>query len=352
MSDWFRSVPHGFDAVANAAKFQQETMASQIRYYKAKYAQHRALLERFKAELPNAKALKREVDELRAENNQLRQYAGYGPRHQEGAQPSDSFNSNGKRPMTASRRLRRSHGGTSSSPHSNGIPVGPSRLTLPAGQQAPSLSAHQEDNRASAGASGGNSSDSYQHQIERPGTGRFIEQYAYAPPQTQQFQAQVLSHAQAAPLRQAHARGAPEQHRRTMLPPTQQANTNLVPGRQTQGGGPYSTPRPGPPPNRDRRSMAPPSMPPPMQAQGQPRLLQSNSVQATPQSNRRLQPAGSNRFKPPGTAQRFVPPTPSTNQQRFMPALGPSSGSRAPSRAAAPGGQRMPFVPGAQGTLR
>lgn len=72
MSDWFRSIPHALDTVAYAAKvytifnarrrdasdwdqFQQETMAFQIRYYKAKQQQQRGIIDRLKRETAELK---------------------------------------------------------------------------------------------------------------------------------------------------------------------------------------------------------------------------------------------------------------------------------------------------------
>lgn len=46
MSDWFRSVPHGLDALASAAKFQQNNMASLVRFYKHKCSQQRAAMNK------------------------------------------------------------------------------------------------------------------------------------------------------------------------------------------------------------------------------------------------------------------------------------------------------------------
>jgi hypothetical protein len=65
-------------------------------------------------------------------------------------------------------------------------------------------------------------------------------------------------------------------------------------------------------------------------------------------SNNRFIPTSN--INPNPVNQRFVPPTPTDGSQRFVP-----PGSRAPSRAtnsshtmSGQGGQRMPFVPGAQ----
>ena len=46
MSGWFSSVPHGLDALANAAKFQLSAMASLIRFYKRKCSQQRTAMKK------------------------------------------------------------------------------------------------------------------------------------------------------------------------------------------------------------------------------------------------------------------------------------------------------------------
>ncbi|KAL0071331.1 hypothetical protein AAF712_001187 [Marasmius tenuissimus] len=55
MSEWFRSVPYMLDAAAYAAKFQQESMAAQIRLLKTRHHQQRLYIDK----------LKREIAELR-----------------------------------------------------------------------------------------------------------------------------------------------------------------------------------------------------------------------------------------------------------------------------------------------
>jgi len=76
MSNWFCSVPHAFDGIAAATKvfsfltfttlrsitwfqFQQESMASLIRFYKQKCNERGALINRLKGEAAENKALKR-----------------------------------------------------------------------------------------------------------------------------------------------------------------------------------------------------------------------------------------------------------------------------------------------------
>ncbi|KAF8163485.1 hypothetical protein B0H34DRAFT_695625 [Crassisporium funariophilum] len=55
MSEWFRSIPLALNSVAFAAKFQQETMASQIQYYKSRQQQFRHFIERLKRDLAELK---------------------------------------------------------------------------------------------------------------------------------------------------------------------------------------------------------------------------------------------------------------------------------------------------------
>lgn len=61
MGDWFKSVPTALADLIGAARFQQESMVSLVRFYKKKYQQQRALLERMKVELESTTQLKRFV---------------------------------------------------------------------------------------------------------------------------------------------------------------------------------------------------------------------------------------------------------------------------------------------------
>ena len=145
MCDWFRSVPHSLDAIASAAKSQQETMASLVRFYKRKCTQQRASMNKTKEVVTENKALRRyvcsanrraiyctvllnlsdlplsysysQIEQLQHEIAQLRESAGgmlhqnfdqrvpYGPTRQDAVkealsyQPSETRNVNGKRPL-------------------------------------------------------------------------------------------------------------------------------------------------------------------------------------------------------------------------------------------------------------
>ncbi|KAI0029382.1 hypothetical protein K488DRAFT_56498 [Vararia minispora EC-137] len=127
LSDWFRSLPYSLDALAQAAKFQQELLCTLVRYYKTKCIQQRNVLERLRGEREDVKSMKKRIQELIMENEQVRRSLEYS-----GARSSFSLNSNGKRRMTdAYRRMDSGH----SSPRSAATPIGPVRLTLPPDQQ-------------------------------------------------------------------------------------------------------------------------------------------------------------------------------------------------------------------------
>ncbi|KAG1782661.1 hypothetical protein EV702DRAFT_1020592 [Suillus placidus] len=193
MSDWFKPLPYSLDSIASAVKFQQDTFAGLIRYYRQACSQLSQTCERIRAE---RKALRKEVDSLRREVEHLRQCAsGFDPAHTQ--EPSSFSNANGKRPMTDVHDFK-----TSSSPRS----IGPNRITLPLGEQ-PNFT-RQDHGRI----------PSQSRQPERPGTSRFVEQYAYNGEQGSRMQAPQLSHEQLAPTR--HLRLASgEQGHHSMPPP-------------------------------------------------------------------------------------------------------------------------------------
>ncbi|KIM87238.1 hypothetical protein PILCRDRAFT_305306 [Piloderma croceum F 1598] len=352
-----------FDRSPCYPQFQQETMASLIRYYKEK---SRKTLDRLRSELEEKKALKKENEDLRHQNRQLQQ-------HIDPREPSDAMNANGKRPMAASYRA-----GTNSSPRSIVTPLGPNRLTIPPGQDAPNFSQQQGPDDSHNAANTNN----FQAQMQRPGSSRFVEQYAYNPPQTSQFQAPQLSHTQAAPVRQYQARQAQQ---RTMMPPPPPPESSRTV--RVQGGGsgfkPSASGRSLHPPNlqsnalssraspersdqnqpvaRERRQMGPPPTPQasiqaPNRAAFTPVTTQSQaqSQESYPRiqtaSFADLQPSKSSaRFSGSSSNNRFVPPQAMNGSQRFV-----APGLRAPSRttngshtSSGRGGQRMPFVPGA-----
>ncbi|KAF9564388.1 hypothetical protein CPC08DRAFT_631306 [Agrocybe pediades] len=135
MSEWFQSIPLSLDAIAYAAKFQQEAMASQIRYHKLRHQQLRQLVER----------LKQEIAELK--RNQLEQrHQHVGMSRTQDNEVSDHLNVNGKREMLYTHQFDQSYRKTrtDSSPRSITTPIGPDRLTLLPGQQLPELSTHKQ----------------------------------------------------------------------------------------------------------------------------------------------------------------------------------------------------------------
>ncbi|KAG1735843.1 hypothetical protein EDD22DRAFT_829825 [Suillus occidentalis] len=154
MSDWFRSLPYSLDSIASAVKFQQDTFAGLIRYYRQACSHLSQTCGRIRAE---RKALRKEVDSLRREMEHLRQRAsGFDPAHAQ--EPSSFSNANGKRPMTDIRDFK-----ASSSPRSIVTPIGPNRITLPLGEQ-PNFIRQDHGRLPSQGC-----------QPERPGTSRFVE---------------------------------------------------------------------------------------------------------------------------------------------------------------------------------
>ncbi|KAJ7097811.1 hypothetical protein B0H15DRAFT_822811 [Mycena belliarum] len=355
MSAWFQSIPHALDAVAYAAKFQQETMAFQIQFYKARQQQQRAHIDRLKRDTAE---LKKVNSILAHENAQLRQHLGY-PNEERGDQgPSSTPNSNGKRPMNDFDQYRP----RSSSSRSTVTPLGPNRLTLPPGQQPPSLSSNRAEQEGSYSQS---RPPAKAGSTQRPGSSRFAEQYAYMPPATPQFHSQQLSHTQAAPRRtKQNQNHQPDQKQsRATAPPARFRPPQRLP--VSTGNGPVlGRPSQASVQNQAmhearQRPMGPPPTPQQLRQQAAP-----------PQSARRSNttvPPDSNRFLPP--SQRFAPPEP-VDPQQFMPsaangapqrfvadsrsrATGPATSNGAHSRGAianmSGGGQRVPFVPHAPG---
>lgn len=185
MSDWFRSLPHAIDSIANAVKFQQQSLATLVQHYRRQCLQLSATCDRLRNErrelrgyvhslLPTlsilpCQATGREVEALRHEITQLRHLE---PRsvliHNQ--EPSAHQNANGKRPLVEA-------GGQSgsvkanSSPRSVPTPVAPLRLTLLPGDTL-SPSYHRRDDRLFTQQRPRTIAD-------RPGSSRFAEQYAY-----------------------------------------------------------------------------------------------------------------------------------------------------------------------------
>ncbi|TFY83698.1 hypothetical protein EWM64_g318 [Hericium alpestre] len=154
MVEWFQPVNNGLDSVTNAVKFQFDMLASLVRYYKGKCIHQRQLVERIKDEATEARMLRKTVEELKLENHQLRQYAGFGD-----GQPSEFTNLNGKRPMTDAYS-------------SVATPLGPNRLTLPPDHQQPKFSQHISEGGRSSGS---NSGTPFVPPEKRPGSSRFAQ---------------------------------------------------------------------------------------------------------------------------------------------------------------------------------
>ncbi|KAJ7271906.1 hypothetical protein B0H12DRAFT_1091948 [Mycena haematopus] len=348
MSEWFRSIPHALDTVAYAAKFQQETMAFQIRYYKARQQQQRAMIDRLKRETAE---LKKVNDILAHENAQFRQHSGYQYGREGELEPSDDLNQNGKRPINDTDHYRP----RTSSSRSTVTPLGPNRLTLPPGHHHPSLSSNPSEDPTSRSHSNSRAPLKGGLAPQRPGSSSFLQEYSYTPASAQQFHPQSLSHNQAAP-RQAkqNQNEQPSQAPRatvlqTRFKPAHTSNKANGAGRpslqnQNQNQAVHHDSR--------QRNMGPP--PTPQQVRqplnAPPSTRRTNT--SIPLDHRSLAP--SQRFAPPAPVdpQRFMPSTSSGAPQRF-PADGTTSRPSAmPSGRVTNttgGGQRVPFVPGGFG---
>ncbi|KAH9951237.1 hypothetical protein B0H21DRAFT_271215 [Amylocystis lapponica] len=368
MADWFRSVPLALDTLTFSIRIQMETLASLVRHYKGKCLQQRSLLDRLRADLADRSMLKKALDDLRSENDQLRQYLEY-------CQSSDIPNSNGKRRMLD---IHQNHSGsrTNSSPRSIVTPVGPDRLTLPADRQQPNLSSRHvhpprsDGTRQFQALQDGDPAEHFQ-QENRPGSSRFAEQYAYAPPQSHQspsIHMPTLSHAQAAPARQAVVRQSQGEVRdqeagRTVTmpppPPTtrdpRQKFTASAQGSTQQGSGQHRNQS-----TANRMQMPPPPPPQPQRGLFRPPATPQPPALASSSSSRRFVPTpsrpGTTTSSAPGTSNRLLAALRSSGSQRFSssassgsgyPVGGPSSQTRSHAASMSmSGGQRMPFVPG------
>ncbi|KAI0082654.1 hypothetical protein K474DRAFT_1585303 [Panus rudis PR-1116 ss-1] len=167
MSDWFRPATEAIDSVAYSIRFQLETLASLVRYYKRKCSQQRGLLERAKNDALEKRALQKRVGELQAEVDYMRGQTQY--------EPSQIPDANGKRRMVDVGR-QGSGARSYSSPRSITTPIGPDRLTLPPTHQQPSFPVRQQHH----------SDDGPYHRvlqsshgetvaIDRPGSSRFMQ---------------------------------------------------------------------------------------------------------------------------------------------------------------------------------
>lgn len=125
----------------------------------------------------------RENEDLRRANHHFQE------QYMDHREPSGTFNMNGKRPMTGSHRcayasclccillassLILNSVGTNSSPRSIVTPLGPNRLTIPPGQNAPNFLRQQDEN-------GAHTINEFQEQTQRPGSSRFAEFVSHFP---------------------------------------------------------------------------------------------------------------------------------------------------------------------------
>ncbi|PVG00294.1 hypothetical protein CPB86DRAFT_237752 [Serendipita vermifera] len=86
MGRWFQNMPTALEDMIGSVKFQHETMANLIRFYKSKCLSQKELIDR----------LRRELDSLKAGGNQI-SHANENVHDHGGNVEHDEFNSNGKR---------------------------------------------------------------------------------------------------------------------------------------------------------------------------------------------------------------------------------------------------------------
>ncbi|KAN0077069.1 hypothetical protein V8E55_010924 [Tylopilus felleus] len=313
MSDWFRSLPHAIDSMANAVKFQQESLATLVRHYRNQCLQLASTCDRLRNE---RRALRKDVEALRRE---LDLCCSRGFAMDQTREPSVHLNHNGKRPMVGI-PSQSSSVKTNSSPRSVPTPLGPLRLTLPPGEH-PTFSRQEPSGHA--------------YTAEKPGSSRFAEQYAYheeGNPRARQTQ--PTDEQQSASLRQPRfinhgTMGPPptpnqgkrfkpatgqvhSQANQTMEIPSQ----NLALQRVTKN----SDTNMGPPPTPQRPFSA--ALRTPSRALNQTATLEPSSTLQT---------------------SRFIP---SSSHSRVFSGLTPATASTALIPASkASGGNRMPFVP-------
>ncbi|KIY43559.1 hypothetical protein FISHEDRAFT_62625 [Fistulina hepatica ATCC 64428] len=319
MSDWFRSVPSALDNVAFAAKFQQETLASQIQYYKSRYQQQRTFIERLKHE--NEEYERWQSHFSSGNGPKMRQYIENGMNTEQ----EYSINANGKR--------MRVDGQHASSPMSLQNHPGPSRLSLPPGQQPPNLN-RPEHQLSKTAAEKSMSDDSALAHRPRTRRGGLSEQYAYRPPTAQGPVNARMSYAQAAPhiiQMKTTARGKTHADRSMAPPPTPQVThlTAYPIPRAAHVATAHGTGSGFDAPSSTRLKMRSTKAPPPTSAPRTQQLTMSSS-RSTPASQR----VYANRPSVPATPARFVPAASAPNVK--------SSGPSVQSRSA----QRVPFVPG------
>ncbi|GJE95162.1 RING-type domain-containing protein [Phanerochaete sordida] len=96
MSNWFSSAPQALDTLAFTTRFQIESLASLVRYYKRKCAHQRSLIERMRPAIQENKDLRRALEGVQNETCQSQNYM----------EPSGMPNGNGKRQMLQISRYR------------------------------------------------------------------------------------------------------------------------------------------------------------------------------------------------------------------------------------------------------
>ncbi|KDQ06752.1 hypothetical protein BOTBODRAFT_192853 [Botryobasidium botryosum FD-172 SS1] len=281
MQSWFNPISQTIESVMIAARFQQQSMASLVDFYRKKSMRQKALIDQVKQELEAAQSVHDENSRLRQENAQLRQKLqmsthenaeaqNHGGTQQGSGNPE--FNANGKRRMVEPQPGRETRARLS---HSNSSPLRPPRITLPAAN-------HQNPPTFSSG-----SSEAGNDMVERPRTR--LAQFAYIPPATPQNDRDPYIHPQTPSLqsrpRQSH---------------NYQFTSISIPGKATQMA-------PLPTPNRPHGG----------QLQSQPHMTRSGG--GTGQSFSDPDQLASEQFQRPLQNSMLPPPTPRQSSNRFYP---------------------------------
>ncbi|KAF5373750.1 hypothetical protein D9758_000646 [Tetrapyrgos nigripes] len=309
MSDWFRSVPYSLEAAAYAARFQLESMASQIRSLKARHQQQRAYIERLKRE--NA-----ELEQLVAQLSG--QHGVY-----DNQEPSSFINSNGKRPLFDPRQTN------TSSPHSV---IGVNRLTIPPDQQPPHLSSRTRDGQTYPSSS--NRSDDIAPAQQRPRSSKFAQQYAFIPSARPPTHQSSRRPSEQNPQFQERPEPQATNKSLSMMPPP---SATRLSGPQSNGKPPLSQPRNMTPLHSSRLDVAASKF-----------YNQNLSVPSTSSGN------ANHRFSSTNNGKRFVPSAPTHASERLGTGIGrlpigqnsmPVDSRAAPRSFPGGSGQRVPFVP-------
>ncbi|KAJ3568644.1 hypothetical protein NP233_g5585 [Leucocoprinus birnbaumii] len=302
MSDWFKSIPVALDLMAFTAKFQQEVMARQIRFYRGRHQQIRTVIEKLRADNSD---LKRANETLAEENHHLKQQLRYQePASEIGSEPSYVTNQNGKRLMGVSTYQ---YDYPSNRPRTGSSPLNasktPTRLSIPTKQR---ISEPTQSNEITRQAIPLAVSQRIVNQSNARPMSRQIGKFAYNPPETSHAPTTSLSHLQMAPklIRPTQSTQGTQSHDLRTSSQTQindHRNTGLQHTTVQQ--------------NRPR-NMGPPPVP---QARlGTPAVTATGGSRPNNISNRR--------FVLPQQNQRSQPqPSTSNGPQRFFPKVGQSS---------------------------